>query len=281
MERGTCGKNLTWTLEDGTLIISGTGAMENYYYTTEVPQWCNFRKSIRKVILNDGVTTIGSQAFYYCASLKEIRIPRSVNLIGDCSFQYCENLTSITIPDGVTEIGGGVFYDCKSLTELKIPDSVTKINNSTFSGCTSLTSITIPESVTKILLWAFAGCTSLTSITIPDSVTLIADRAFIGCTNLMNIKMPMKFLSGACGENLTWKIDNGILRISGSGAMHDYSSEYYSSEISAPWYNRSDLIKIAVIDDGVTTIGKSAFWQCFLKSVIIPDSVISIGEEAD
>ena len=122
---GTCGENLTWTLSDnGELRISGTGAMKNYYYTSN-----NFRPwgDATTAVIDEGVTSIG-----------------------DSAFQGCSSLTSITIPDGVTSIGVESFRDCSSLTSITIPDGVTSIGNFAFDGCSSLTSITIPDSVTSI-----------------------------------------------------------------------------------------------------------------------------------
>ena len=147
--------NLTWKLyEDGTLNISGTGAMKNYNNTDNLSP-VHMNSSVKKIVIEEGVTSIGNAAFSGCISL-----------------------TNITIPDGVTSIGIMVFYNCTSLTSITIPDSVTSIGNSAFNSCTSLTSITIPDSVTRIGKYAFYDCSSLTSITIPDSVTSIGESVF-------------------------------------------------------------------------------------------------------
>ena len=81
--------------------------------------------------------------------------------------------------------------------------------------------------------------------------------------------------SGTCGAEVTWTLDSeGVLTISGSGYMYDYGSS------DAPWHGYSSLVKSAVIADGVTSIGSSAFDGCrSLTSVTIPDSVTSIGNE--
>ena len=161
--------NLTWKLyEDGTLNISGTGAMKNYNNTDNLSP-VHMNSSVKKIVIEEGVTSIGNAAFSGCISL-----------------------TNITIPDGVTSIGIMVFYNCTSLTSITIPDSVTSIGNSAFNSCTSLTSITIPDSVTRIGKYAFYDCSSLTSITIPDSVTSIVESAFEDCTNLKTISLSCK-----------------------------------------------------------------------------------------
>ena len=171
--------NLTWKLyEDGTLTISGTGAMKNYNYSdNQSPVYIN--SSVKKVVIEDGVTSIGNDAFYYCTSLTSITIPDSVTSIGSSAFRDCTSLTTITIPDGVTSIGSSAFRDCTSLTTITIPNSITSIGEAAFGNCISLTSITIPDSVTSIGNYAFSGCSSLTSITIPDNVTSIGSVRFL------------------------------------------------------------------------------------------------------
>ena len=184
--------NLTWKLyEDGTLNISGTGAMKDYNSTDNLsPAYMN--SSVKKVVIEEGVTNIGNWAFSECSSLTSITIPDSVTNIGAAAFDSCGSLTSITIPGSVTSIGTVAFYNCSGLTSITIPDSVTNIGAAAFDSCTSLTSITIPDSVTSIESYAFCNCSNLTSITIPDSVTNIGAAAFDSCTSLKTISLSCK-----------------------------------------------------------------------------------------
>ena len=182
-QSGTCGDNLTWTLSDSVLTISGTGAMANY----NTMPWYKYCLSIQSVIITDGVTSIGDHAFYGCSSLTSVTIPNSVTSIGERAFSGCSSLTSITIPNSVTSIGSSAFVCCSSLTSVTIPNSVTSIGNGAFMYCSSLTSITIPNSVTSIGEWAFDNCSSLTSVAIPNSVTSIGNRAFSYCDKLVDV----------------------------------------------------------------------------------------------
>ena len=186
---GTCGENLTWTLDDdGTLTISGTGAMDDFHHSTGAPWY--YADPITRVVIEDGVTYIGSFAFKNCFTMTDISIPDSVTAIGNSAFQNCSGLTSINLPDSITDIGFSAFSECSSLKSFTIPDGVTKINNSTFFDCRSLTNITIPDSVTYIDWFAFQNCTNLTSINLSNNITYIGIGAFCACSSLTSITLP-------------------------------------------------------------------------------------------
>ena len=209
-ESGRCGPNLKWHFtDDGVLTISGKGKMYDFSYFN-VGLWSEY--DIKRIIIGDGVTTIGEYAFKYCSSLTSVtipnsvteigsdafrgcsaltsvNIPNSVTTIGSSAFWYCSALTSVTIPNSVTTIGENAFRDCSALTSVTIPNSVTKIGSETFRGCSVLTSVTIPNSVTTIGSEAFRGCSALTSVTIPNSVTRISDYTFSDCTNLQKVNI--------------------------------------------------------------------------------------------
>ena len=182
---GSCGDHLNWKLENGTLTISGTGAMNNYGFDN-MP-WRSSRGSIKTVYIEDGVTRIGDSAFRACSNLNSITIPDSVTSIGYAAFYGCSKLSSITIPDSVTSIGAQAFNRCSNLSSITIPNKVTSIGDYTFCFCSNLGSITIPDSVTSIGSYAFNGCSNLSSITIPDSVTSIGDSAFMDCNSLTSV----------------------------------------------------------------------------------------------
>ena len=134
---------LTWTLTaDGTLTISGTGAMKDYNAAENLsPAYMN--SDVKKVVIEDGVTSIGELAFYKCSSLTNITIPDSVTCIEYAAFHGCSSLSSITIPNSVTSIGIYAFVVCSSLTSITIPDGVTSIGYGAFSDCSSLKTISL------------------------------------------------------------------------------------------------------------------------------------------
>lgn len=187
---GTCGKNLTWTLDDdGTLTICGTGKMEDGPWDGESDSWYYDRDWINNVIISDGVKTISDFAFYECENLTSITIPDSVMSIGDYAFECCNNLVSVTIPNSVISVGEHSFYSCKNLKGVTLSNNMTRIEDGAFIG-TDLKSVTIPTSVKYIGEDAFAGCKNLERVEISSNVTRISDCAFHACEKLTYVTIP-------------------------------------------------------------------------------------------
>ena len=161
-ESGTCGPDLRWYLtNDGVLTISGKGEM--YDYSDDNRElWYEY--VIERIIIGDGVTTIGENAFRDCSNLTSVTIPNSVTEIGFRAFSSCSSLTSVTIPNSITEIGDYTFSDCRELTSVTIPNSVTKIDGRAFANCSSLKNFTFGSGLQSIGQEAFSGCINITQI---------------------------------------------------------------------------------------------------------------------
>jgi len=164
---GTCGENLTWTLDiRGTMTISGTGAMENYGDNT--PSWNKIEHRIKCLIVEDGVTHIGSSAFYQALYLTNVILPDSVQTIGEAAFRACWRLRSINIPDSVTKIPNLCFSGCEILEQIQLPDSITSIGDEAFGG-TNISTITIPVNCIEISsMNPFSGCNRLAEIHVAE-----------------------------------------------------------------------------------------------------------------
>ncbi len=248
VDSGTCGEKLTWKLDNiGTLTISGTGEMYCWSYN-EMP-WYEHRADIGSVIIESGVTSIGDTAFRECRWLWEVTIPDSVSSIGNYAFYGCSHLSSITIPEGVASIGWGVF-----------------------GGCSGLDDITIPASVVRIEKGAFAYCEALKSV-VYKGTGKQWHRLYIGAENEAFVNAELTFVGNkTCGKSVTYELDDkGMLIISGVGPMTNYRD-------SSPW---GDAVKVAIIEEGVTSIGSYAFASCDnMINVKIPESVIYVGDYA-
>ena len=274
---GSCGDNITWTLDDDdNLTLTGSGQMADYNETYERP-WSD---NVKTVKFAGDITGIGSSAFRGCSSLESIEIPNSVTSIGYAAFEYYSRLKKVYITDlsawcritfnfylaNPLSYGGALYLNGKEVKDLVIPDDVTKIGKRAFSGCSSLSSVTIPNSVTSIGNSAFDGCSSLTSVTIGNSVKSIGNSAFNGCSSLSSVS-----------------IGNSVKSI-GKYAFYDCSSltsvtigNSVTSIGDAAFFNCSSLKSIE-IPNSVTSIGISAFSGCSsLTSIEIPNSVTSIG----
>ncbi len=265
---GTCGDNLTWTLDDeGTLTITGTGPMDNWTNSNEVP-WYNDRASIKTVTIEDNVTSIGDKAFYKCTQLTSITIPASVTSIGQQAFSSCELLDNVIIPANVTSIDTAVFNLCSGLTNITIPEGVTTIGLQAFGYCTSLVSIDIPESVTSIGNYAFLSCINLENINIPNAVTSLGEFAFKDCTSIESIVIPD-------GITSVWGVFNGCASLTSVTLPDSLSSIGYSM------FTKCSSLTSITIPDSVTSIDYLAFSGCTsLTSIEIPDSVTLIRDYA-
>ena len=260
-ESGKCGDHLTWGLSDDfTLTISGYGPMYDFTAAYDgKPSPFAGTTNVRKVIIGNGVTSIGNYAFNSCQALGSVTIPDSVTSIGDSAFSGCSGLTTVTIGNGVRSIGVGAFSGCK------------------------LKTVTIPDSVRSIGRGAFRGCKGLTAVTITGSVTSIGDEAFDGCSNLDSLYITdlAAYLNISYGDDST------------SNPMYYAKKLYINNNLEVnvvipdgvkliPAYAFScDSIKSVTIPDSVTSIGSYAFKNCSgLTAVTIPDSVTSIGSGA-
>ena len=185
-----CGENVTATLSpnsDGagtyTLTIKGNGPMANYdgYRTSSnnsCAPWCEKIQNITRLIVEDGVTTLGDDILYY-----------SYYDNGSDFHSFHPNLREVKLPEGLSYIGARAFCDSPDLTEVKIPNTVTKIKEYAFSGCTGLTEIELPPQLEEVDGGLFSRCSELKEITIPSSVKTIGARAFEECYNLESVTL--------------------------------------------------------------------------------------------
>lgn len=319
---GTCGDELSWNLsEDGVLTISGTGEMTNF--TSSSQPWKDYRDSILQVKIEEGVSTIGDYAFYFCQKIGSVALPESVISLGKYAFGYCSDMEIFDMSDEVYYIGSYAFAYCSKLTAIVIPESVTSIRSYTFRECKALASVTLSEWLRSIGEFAFGHCDALETLVIPETVNSIGENAFYSCDGLKQIEYKgteeqwyaidisggNSFLwaacpydipsSGTCGEGVIWSVQNGVLTISGTGAMTGYKDS-----IDAPWYDlgetieeveilegvtyvgaytleNSSTLKAIRISEGVQTIGSNAFRNCYeVVDVILPESVTELEANA-
>ena len=287
---GTCGANLSWSLDNsGTLTISGKGAMTDFEYG-QAP-WNSNLQAIKKVIINSGVTTIGTNAFADHANLTAVTIPNTLTHIGTAAFAYCEKLSSITFPGSVVSIGETAFA-FTGLINVTIPYTVNQIGTLAFAACRNLRSITvengnlyytsdsrgvlfnrnrttilqapgaiidryaIPETVNTIVSGAFAACANLKEVVIPAATTSIGEYVFELCAKLQKITVAQ--------NNPNYSSDSrGVL-----------FNKNKTKLLQAP----GGLAGHYTVPTSVKTIGEIAFEGCNqLTSLTVPSTVAEIG----
>lgn len=142
------------------------------------------------VVLPNSLRIIEDNAFINCDSIESLNIPEGVTHIGEYAFAAMEELTEVTLPNTLIELGAFAFYSDDNLETINLPEGLTVINEMTFGYCTSLTSITIPTSLTTIGTQAFFTCDKLVSVTIPSGVRSIGYQAFHDCDILEEVYLP-------------------------------------------------------------------------------------------
>ena len=150
--------SLPFSYDDGTrtLTVRGQGPMKNY--TLNRAPWSRYRSLIAHIVIEKGVTTVGSRAFADCFRLLTVRLPEGLISIERNAFSGCTELKSIDFPESLREIGSYAFESCSSLTEVRIPARVSLLGYASFYGCSSLTRLKIAPSMIEIADFAFYGC---------------------------------------------------------------------------------------------------------------------------
>ena len=275
-------QGVTWSLENGTLTVGGTGPITSKPWDADRDQiqtviigsgvtsmgygafsGCS---SLTDVIILEGVTSIGTYAFSNCKKLVRVTIPNSVTFIGSDAFSGCSSLESVTIPGRVASIERQAFAGCRGLTSLTFLDGVASIGPSAFSDCSSLERVTIPGSVTNIYTYAFSGCSALTDVTMLEGVGSIWARAFTDCTSLSRVSIPdsVTFIGSDAFSNCR-KLESVTI----PGSVTNMGNDAF--------YGCIGLTGLTILD-GVTSIPASAFDSCSaLERVTIPGSVTSIA----
>lgn len=243
---GTLNGGLSWNLtKAGTLTISGKGAMPDYSSVGEQP-WNKFSSQIRTVIIEDGITNIGSCAFWECGVL-DVKIPSSVTTIGNSAFRN-SSIISVDIPSSVKTIGDSAFRTCQNLNSVTFSEGLETIVQNAFNGCTRLTSIDLPASIGEVGDSAFFQCTSMTDVTFApgNKQVKMGQNMFMQCQWLISVKLPTS-------------IDC----------------------ISKQMFQSCAMLAGVEIPKGTKSIEESAFASCRnFTTVIIPDSITDIQRSA-
>ena len=244
-----CGDHLTWTCtEDGVLTVSGTGEMWSYG-TRGVP-W--ERSRVKKVVIQEGVTSVGDSAFHSCTGLTAAEIAESVTSIGNNAF-FGSGLTSVQLPDTVRSVGGYAFANCESLTSFTAVNGTggrdgVHFADGVFSGCRNLARVSIPEGVTEFTgSHMFKSCAALTAVSLPRTLKTLGASMFSDCAALRDL-----YFAGDAAPKIDRALPAGYVDRTGSMTFH-YNSGLPAAE--APRTLKAVPTASAVLVNG----GKTAF----------------------
>lgn len=237
------GSNVTWVLTtDGTMILSGTGAVAGYGY--DKAPWYDYRYQILRLEVKKGITSVGG--FRYCFTLQEVSLPEGLISLDEFAFMDCQKLQEIRLPKSLKTLGRGTFAGCHALPEIELPEDLETVGEGALMNCLSLTSVVIPASVIEMGDRPFSGDWALKTVEIKGNVPRLSSSSFHECDALQEV-----LITGSVGTI-------------GDDAFMDL-----------------DSLERVQIASGLKTIGKRAFWLCDnLTTVSLPDGVTSIGEEA-
>ena len=244
-QAGASADGVTWSLDEGVLTISGSGAIKESvhgkYSSTQ-------RKSITEIVIEEGITGIQSNV----------------------AFSKLGNLTKVTLPTTLQSIGEQAFYQCSSLASCNLPSHLEQIGDSAFYMCSKLTDIVLPESLKSIGSRCFNQCTSIGRLTIPDGVQTVGENAFSYSDILIYAK------TGTDGAK--------ALGTAGYGYYVTEERKYmlwYSTPDVLEICNVDKDAEQFTIPSEVTKIGDEAFENCKkLKTITLPENVTEIGEKA-
>ncbi len=268
VDEGKCGDTATWELySNGLLKISGTGAMADY--AAAGAPWYKYRNEITAVEIGKDITTVGKFSFYNCSKLENVIFAEdgALEVIGWGAFGYT-GLQEITIPATVTALNDYAFYNNAELETVAFAEGskLDTIGRYAFWNSNNLKTVFIPDGVAKIEVGAFINTGSV--------VLSVAENSFAH-TYAKNNKLqfatrePLPFVKyyGTCGDTATWELySNGLLKISGTGAMAEYAAA------GAPWYKYRNEITAVEIGKDITTVGKFSFYNCSkLENVIFAE----------
>ena len=266
-------ESLTWTVDSTwTLTISGEGEMSNTIYMYN--EWQPYRLDILHVVVEEGVTSIGDQAFCRLENLESVSIADTVLHIGEFAFSHCYKLTEVTSPDSVTIIEEKAFNFCQALKSVNLGDGLETIGERAFWDCASLSEITIGSSVRTIETGAFQGCENLESVTLMDGVTYIGEAAFIN-TGLNKVYIPAS-VSDIVNNPFAYCTNLEMIQV-------DPENPYFTNDACGVLYNKemTRLLQMPnafsgsfAIPNTVEYIEDNAFRSCSnLTTVTVPASV--------
>ena len=254
--------------------------MTDYTYDSGTP-WEARKSSIAEVIIENGITSVGSYTFSNCINMKAVTFPSTLKTIGSRAFEYAE-ISQVSFPNGLERIEDGAFI-YTSLTSVTIPDSVTYLGNHAFADISELKTVTLSTSITEIPFGLFVFDRSLESVHIPDGVATIRQNAFSFCNVLSSIELPDTI---TLIETSSFNGSEELKEVHYAGTQEQADAISIGTNngplSAATWFCKPDISKMNVLKlpADLTRIEPNAFEGVSCEAVIIPEKCTSIGSKA-
>ena len=231
------------------------------------------------IIIPEGITTIGDNAFFGVTSITGVTFPGSLQTIGSSAFNGCSNLAEVTIPASVTTVGVSAFANCTGLGSVGLTSSTGTVVQGEFYNCISLTSIAVPEGVSSVASQAFGNCSNLTAVSLPASLASLDMNAFAGDVNLGSISVAEGNGSYSSYDGCVYTAGGAQMLLCPAGK----TSVTFSSGIqgiSSGAFTGCNYLTSVTVPASASTIASDAFAGSAIRSVTIPSQVTAIGSQS-
>lgn len=252
-------------------------------------------ETITKVTIENGITSIGKEAFYGCFNLKELTLSNTLTTLGEGAFRNCYALEKAVLPNTLTTMGTDVFFECRSLKEVTLPTNAefVAIPAMTFYNCKSLEEITVPVAVTTLETKAFYYCTALKNFTFGSNITTLGEKVFYNCIALTavdlsesNVTTIPAYAFYRCSAITSLKMADNSVSI---GEYAFYGCESLTAltvpstveSVAVGAFAYCTNVKTIQLPEAIKTIPARTFYKCqALETVTVASDITSIGEAA-
>lgn len=317
VRKGTCGvegaeDSVTWRVDrKGTLTISGDGEMMDqlymqllFEYQSAFHTYVDFESAIRSIVVEEGVKSIGENAFATLFHVRTITLPESLERIGSGAFAGLQRVKTIRIPAGTRSIETADFAGCTSLLEIvvdennlnyasddgvltnkdgtellvypagradreyRIPERISRIGNSAFCCCANLTRVELPDTVTEIGKNAFDNCSRLETVRLPEKLTELSDHTFVDCTSLRSIELPDTVIK--CGNSV----------FQGCSSLSSVKLSAGLDTVAGLLFEECAALRSIELPAGIKTVATEAFALSGIEEIVLPEGLTTIGMRA-
>ena len=296
---GSCGAKLTWVCADGVLTVTGKGPMDDFGSVQEQP-WNQLAGQISRVVIGNGVTTVGGNAFAGCRGLTSVSFPSSMRIIGSQAFSMTA-LKELSLPKNLNQIGRLAFQNI-SITELTLPAGLKTLETNAFNNCKQLVRVEIGAKLTAMHPNPFSGCEALREITIAEGnpAYRVVDGCILDQRNSLLVFSPYGereavipegtvIIGGDCFafnrtlERVTvpegvWRIESSAFRVCANLAEVVLPDSL--TELQDCAFQHDTSLKELNLPAGLRQLGREVFTYSALTRLTVPEGVTLIGDSA-